>query len=61
MTVILNLACLRMSLLNVDLIFFANIVSAGERPIGVLGLGVILYIYRNCCSALSVGVPCTFF
>ena len=42
------------------LIFLANIVSAGERPICVLGLGVILYTCRNCCNTLSVGVSSAF-
>ena len=37
-----------MSLSKTDLTFLVNIVSAGERPIGVLGLGVILYTGRNC-------------
>ena len=46
-----------MSLSNTDLMFLASIDSAGERPIGVFGLGVILYTCRNCCSTLSVGVP----
>ena len=44
------------SLSKTDLIFLANIVSAGETASGVLGLGVILYTGRNCCSALSVVV-----
>ena len=48
------------SLSKTDLIFLANIVSAGETASGVLGLGVILYTCRNCCSALSVGVPDAF-
>ena len=42
-TVFLNFACGGMNLWKTDLTFLANIVSAGERPIGVLGLGVILY------------------
>ena len=40
--------------------FVSNIVSAGEFPIGVLGLGVILYTCRNYCNTLSVGVPSAF-
>ena len=48
------------SLSKTDLIFLANIVSAGETASGVLGLGVILYTCRNCCTALSVGVPDAF-
>ena len=48
------------SLSKTDLIFLANIVSAGETASGVLGLGVILYTCRNCCCALSVGVPGAF-
>ena len=55
-----SLFCFGSSLLKTDLIFLANIVSAGETASGVLGLGVILYTYRNCCSALSVGVPAAF-
>ena len=55
-----NLFCFGSSLLKTDLIFLANIVSAGETASCVLGLGVILYTCRNCCSALSVGVPDAF-
>ena len=55
-----SLFCFGSSLPKTDLIFLANIVSAGETASGVLGLGVILYICRNCCSALSIGVPDAF-
>ena len=55
-----SLLCFGSSLSKTDLIFLANIVSAGETVSGVLGLGVILYTCRNCCSALSVGVPDAF-
>ena len=55
-----SLFCFGSSLSKTDLIFLANIVSAGETASGVLGLGVILYTYRNCCSALSVRVPDAF-
>ena len=51
-----SLFCFGSSLSKTDLIFLANIVSAS----GVLGLGVILYTCRNCCSALYVGVPDAF-
>ena len=54
------LFCFGSGLSKTDLIFLANIVSAGETASGVLGLGVILYTFRNCCSALSVGVPDAF-
>ena len=52
--------CFGSSLSKTDLMFLANIVSAGETANGVLGLGVILYTCRNCSSALSVGVPDAF-
>ena len=55
-----SLFCFGSSLSKTDLIFLANIVSAGETASTVLGLGVILYTCRNCCSALSVGVPDAF-
>ena len=52
--------CRGMSLSKTDLTFLANIVSAGERPIGVQGSGVILYTCRNRCNARSIGVPSAF-
>ena len=55
-----RLFCFGSSLSKTDLIFLANIVSAGETASSVLGLGVILYTCRNSCSALSVGVPDAF-
>ena len=55
-----SLFCFKSCLSKTDLIFLANIVLAGETASGVLGLGVILYTSRNCCSALSVGVPDAF-
>ena len=55
-----SLFCFESSLSKTDLIFLANIVSAGETASGVLGLGVIMYTCRNCGSALSVGVPDAF-
>ena len=42
-----SLFCFGSSLSKTDLIFLANIVSAGETASGVLGLGVILYTCRN--------------
>ena len=54
------LFCFGSRLSKTDLIFLANIVSVGETASGVLGLGVILYTCRNCCSALFVGVPDAF-
>ena len=51
-----SLFCFGSSLSKTDLIFLENIISAGEMASGVLGLGVILYTSRNCCSALSIGV-----
>ena len=55
-----SLFCFGSSLSKTDLIFLENIVTAGETASGVLGLGVILYNCRNCCSALYVGVPDAF-
>ena len=55
-----RLFCFGSSLSKTNLIFLANIVSAGRTASGVLGLSVILYTCRNCCSALSVGVPDAF-
>ena len=55
-----SLFCIGSSLSKTDLIFVANIVSSGETASGVLGLGVNLYTCRNCCSALTVGVPAAF-
>ena len=55
-----SLFCSESSLSKTGLIFLANIVSAGETASGVLGLGVIMYTCKNCCSALSVGVPDAF-
>ena len=55
-----SLFCFESSLSKTDLIFLVNIVSAGETASGVSGLGVILYTCRNCCSALSFGVPDAF-
>ena len=55
-----NLFCFGSSLSKTDLIFLTDIVSTGETARGVLGFGVILYTCRNCCSALSVGVPDAF-
>ena len=54
------LFCFGSSLSKTDLIFLVNIVSAGETASGVLGLGVILYTRRNCCTALSIEVPDAF-
>ena len=56
-----SLFCFGSSLSKTDLIFLANIISAGETASGILGLSVILYTCRNCCSsALSVGIPDAF-
>ena len=55
-----SLFCFGCSLSKTDLIFLANIVSADETVSGILGLGVILYTSRNCCSFLSVGLPDAF-
>ena len=55
-----SLFCFGSSLSKTDLIFLANILSAGETASGVLGLGLILHTCINCCSALSVGVPDAF-
>ena len=55
-----SLFCFGSSLSKTGLIFLANIVSTGETASSVLGLGVILNTCRNCCSALSVGVPDAF-
>ena len=50
-----SLFCFGSSLSKTYLIFLANIVSAGETASGVLGLGVILYTCRNCCSPCPSG------
>ena len=55
-----SLFCFGSILSKTDLIFLANLVSAGETASGVMGFGVILYTCRNCCSALFVGVPDAF-
>ena len=55
-----RLFCFGSSLSKTAFIFLANIILAGETASGVLGLGVILYTCRNCCSALSVGVSDAF-
>ena len=55
-----SLLCFGSSLSETDLLFLANIASADETARGVLGLGVIVYTCRNCCSALSVSVPDAF-
>ena len=51
-----------MNLSNADLIFLANMISAGEPVEGVFGFGVfgLRYTCRNYCKALSVGAPCPF-
>ena len=51
-----SLFCFRSSLSKTDLIFLANIVSAGET----MGLHVIQYTCRNCSCSLSVEVPDVF-
>ena len=45
---------------NADLIFLTNMISTGEPVEGVFRFSVIRYTCRNCCKALSVGVPCAF-
>ena len=34
----------------------SNIISAGDNEDGVFTFGMILYTYKNCCRAFSVGV-----
>ena len=59
-SVVFILDCFGINLSNADLIFLANMISASEPVEGVFGFGVIRYTCRNCCKALSVGVPCAF-
>ena len=48
-------------LLNMDLIFRANINSAGDIPDLVLGFGIILKTLRNCCNLSSSDPPPIFY